>query len=109
MNSLLEQESFRLILDAVHDGVAIYDREGILLWVNEKVCQVFGLPRTDLIGRNVREIVALPNLQSLVTAEADGRPRTTTGTYSTRIEDYGSPGYIVLANGRQVLYTSIHV
>ena len=37
MNSLLEQESFRLILDALHDGVAIYDREGILLWVNEKV------------------------------------------------------------------------
>lgn len=109
MNSLLEQQSFRLILDALHDGVAIYDREGILLWVNEKVCQMFALPRTELIGRNVRDIVALPNLQSLVTAEVNGRPRTAIGTYSARIEDYVSPGYLVFANGRQVLYTGIHV
>jgi PAS domain S-box-containing protein len=109
MNSLLAQESFRLILDALHDGVAIYDREGILLWVNEKVCQMFALPRTELIGRNVRDIVALPNLQSLVTEEVNGRPRTATGTYSARIEDYVSPGYLVFANGRQVLYTGITV
>jgi PAS domain S-box-containing protein len=109
VNSLLEQESFRLILDAVHDGIAIYDHEGTLLWVNEKVCQIFGLPRSELIGRNVREITALPALQSLVTADANGRPRTTTGTYSARIEDYVSPGYLELANGRQVLYTGIHV
>ena len=100
MNSLLEQESFRLILDAVHDGIAIYDREGTLLWVNEKVCQIFGLPRSELIGRKVRDIVALPNLQSLVTEEVNGRPRTATGTYSARIEDYVSPGYLVFANGR---------
>jgi PAS domain S-box-containing protein len=109
MNSLLEQESFRSILDAVHDGIAIYDHGGTLLWVNEKVCQIFGLPRSELIGRNVREIAALPALQSLVTADANGRPRTTTGTYSARIEDYVSPGYLELANGRQVLYTGIHV
>src|SRR5688572_18073990 len=109
MNSLLEQQSFRLILDALHDGVAIYDREGILLWVNEKVCQMFALPRTELIGRNVSDIATLPTLQSLVTSEVDGGPRTATGTYSARIEDYISPGFLVFTNGRQVLYTGICV
>lgn len=109
MNSLLEQESFRLILDALHDGVAIYDREGTLLWVNEKVCQMFELPRSEIIGRNVREVATLPTLQSLVTAEGNGRPRTTTGAYSARIEDYVSPGFLVFTNGRQVLYTGICV
>jgi transcriptional regulator with PAS, ATPase and Fis domain len=109
MNSLLEQQSFRLILDALHDGVAIYDREGILLWVNEKVCQMFALPRAELIGRNVSDIVTLPTLQSLVTSEVDGGPRTATGTYSARIEDYISPGFLVFTNGRQVLYTGICV
>lgn len=70
---------------------------------------MFALPRTELIGRNVRDIVTLPALQSLVTAEVDGRPHTAIGTYSTQIEDYVSPGYVVFANGRQVLYTGIYV
>ncbi|MGE0679308.1 MAG: sigma-54 interaction domain-containing protein [Candidatus Binatia bacterium] len=105
----MECQPFGLILDALQDGVTIYDRNGDLIWINDKACQILGLLRAELIGRNVSEIATLPTVQALVTRDAAGRPLTALPTYSTQIEDYASPGYMVFTNGKKLLYMGTYV
>lgn len=108
-NPFLDHPSFSLILDALHDGVAVYDRDGTLVWANDKVCQILGFPRAELIGRNVKEIIVLPTFQAFVSADFAERPPTAAWSQGKRIEDFASPGYLAFTNGRQVLYTETSV
>ncbi len=98
-------EWFGVFLDAVHDGVIIYDGDGRVSWVNAKACQLLGFPRPELIGRDVQDIVTLPTIRTIVTSEFRGDPPTKEWMQSKRIEDFTSPGYLVFADGRQLIYT----
>jgi PAS domain S-box-containing protein len=46
----LNCQPFSLVLDALQDGVAIFDRDGTLIWVNSKAYQILGSLREELIG-----------------------------------------------------------
>ncbi len=105
-----EGEPFSLILDALDDGVTVFDREGTLLWVNKKVCDISGMSRAKLIGLNVGEMVALPGVEASVVTPPPGSPsRPQTSVPSPRIEDYAGPGYAALKNGMQIHYTVQYV
>ncbi|MGH7960570.1 MAG: sigma-54 interaction domain-containing protein [Candidatus Binatia bacterium] len=107
--SFLNPQSFHLILDAVQDGVAVYDRNGILVWVNDKSCQISGLSRTEIIGRKLSEIlVAFP--ESIATRELVEQPPTPASMQYKHIQDFTSPGYAVFRNGRRLFYmpTLVH-
>lgn len=104
----LECQPFGLILDALQDGVTIYDRNGDLIWINDKACQILGVPRPELVGRNVSDIASLPTVQAIVTQEF-ASPPDEVRSHSTRIEDYASPGYMVFTNGKKLLYMGTYV
>jgi PAS domain S-box-containing protein len=105
----LECQPFSVVLDALHDGVTIYDHAGTLIWANDKACQILGFPRAALVGRNVSEIATLPTVQAIVTQEFAGRSLTDVRHHNRRIEDYASPGYMVFSNGKKLLYTGTFV
>jgi PAS domain S-box-containing protein len=105
----LECQPFGLILDALQDGVTIYDRKGDLIWINDKACQILGLSRAELVGRNVSAIASLPTVQAIITQEFASRSSDEVRSHSTRIEDYASPGYMVFANGKKLLYMGTYV
>jgi len=105
----LECQPFGLILDALQDGVTIYDRNGDLIWINDKACQILGFPRAELVGRNVSAIASLPTVQTIITQEFASRSPDESRSHSTRIEDYASPGYMVFANGKKLLYMGTYV
>jgi PAS domain S-box-containing protein len=105
----LECQPFGLILDALQDGVTIYDRNGDLIWINDKACRILGVPRTELVGRNVSEIASSPTVQTIITQEFASRSSDECRSHSTRIEDYASPGYMVFANGKKLLYMGTYV
>jgi PAS domain S-box-containing protein len=109
MPCLLNCQSFTLVLNALQDGVAIYDQDGTLIWVNSKACQILGTLREELIGRNVSEIATFPTVRTIVSSEFAGRSLTEIRVRYTRIEDYTSPGYAVFTNGKQVLYMNTFV
>lgn len=102
-------QPFSVVLDALQDGVTIYDRNGTLIWINSKACQILGMPREDLIGRNISEIATLPTVRAIVAPELAGHSLSEIRARFTRLQDYTSPGYMVFTNGRQMLYMGANV
>ena len=58
------------LLEALHDGVAVSDTQGIVVYVNEANTRITGLKAADLLNRPVREVV--PD-SHLLDALASGR------------------------------------
>ena len=62
----LDCQPFSMVLDALQDGVTVYDRNSNLIWINSKACQILGMPREELLGRNVSEIATLPTVRAII-------------------------------------------
>ncbi|MGE0679303.1 MAG: sigma-54 interaction domain-containing protein [Candidatus Binatia bacterium] len=105
----LDCQPFSVVLDALQDGVAVYDRDGALIWINSKACQILGMPREELLGRNVSEISTLPTVRAIVAPELAGYSLSEIRARFTRLQDYTSPGYMVFTNGKQMLYMGANV
>jgi len=94
------------ILDALLDGVTIYDRNATLIWANTRACAILGVSRGDIIGLNVSEIATLPTVKSIQTDDF--------GSGSSLVDDircqrrdlsaYASPGFMEFENGTRMLY-----
>jgi PAS domain S-box-containing protein len=105
----LEHESFPIILDALLDGVTVYDGGGTLVWINTKACQLFGFERKKLIGMNISEIATLPTVDALITDELAGRSLSDVRRHNRQVDDYASPGYMIFKNGERLLYTGAFI
>jgi PAS domain S-box-containing protein len=105
----LNCQPFSVVLDALQDGVTIYDRDSTLIWVNRKACQIMGTPREELLGRNISEISTLPTVRAILAPELAGRSLTEIRQHYTRLKDYPSPGYMAFTNGKQMLYMATSV
>lgn len=105
--NLFLNASAQKVMDALYDGVTIYDHDGILIWVNKKACEILSVARADILGRNVSEIATLPTVETIQTAEFRGNTNTTFDLCRNHrgITSYGSPGYMVFKNGTRMLYT----
>lgn len=100
----LDCHPFSAVLDALQDGVTIYNRDGTLIWINSKACQILGMPREELLGQNISQMATLPTVCTIVAPELAGHSLSEIRARFTRLEDYTSPGYMVFTNGRQMLY-----
>lgn len=49
-------ELFINILESINDAIYISDHEGTTLWINTVSESMFSLPRSEIIGRNVKEL-----------------------------------------------------
>lgn len=107
-NPFLEHPFLSLILDALQDGVAVYDHDGTLIWINDKGCEILEFLRTELIGRHISELLVLPKIQSFVTPEFV-EPPTAAWSQSKRLEDFTSPGYLVCTDGKRALYSATYI
>ncbi len=106
-DDLFLNASARQVMDALYDGVTIYDPTGILIWVNKKACEILSVSREDILGLNVSEIATLPTVETIQTAEFGGNASTTNDLRCNHreITSYGSPGYMVFKNGTRMLYS----
>ncbi len=105
----LDCQPFSVVLDALQDGVTVYDRNSNLIWINSKACQILGMPREELLGRNVSEIATLPTVRAISAPELTGHSLSEIRARFTRLQDYTSPGYMVFTNGKQMLYMDTNV
>ena len=63
------------IIDALPDCISIHSESGQILWVNRKLCDVYGKPLSELKGLDCRQVFhgndpACPHEQVLATGEA---------------------------------------
>ena len=89
----LETSMLELLLDSIHDGIWIIDGRGIVLRVNKAMQRIADIKPEEVVGRHVREAMALKRFTSCVTLHAlDARATI------TMFDDY--------ANGHHCLNTS---
>jgi PAS domain S-box-containing protein len=58
-------DKYRILVEQASDGIAIYDKDGRLMEVNTRACEVLGYSREELIGRNVSDLIAPENLAEM--------------------------------------------
>lgn len=98
----------KLILDAIDDGVFVYDGTGTLIHCNRKACDIFGHSAERMIGMNVADLVtftikewAIPGFAGLSLEDIRRNKR--------RIEDYPEPGYMIFKCGGKMLYNGTYI
>lgn len=99
--------SAQRIMDALLDGVTVYDRNGVLVWVNKKACEILGVLREDILGLNVSEIATLSTVESIQTDKFGANSLNSSNLRCNyrEITSYGTPGYMVFKNGKRMLYS----
>ncbi len=86
-----------VIMESSFDGLWICDREGVVARINQAALDLVGLPREEVEGRHVAELLREGNFQESVTLEAMKR-----GTTVTMMQHLKS-GKKVLATGVPIL------
>ena len=65
------ERQFRTILDMAHEGLAAYDGNGRVWYVNDRMCAINGHSRADMMGRTVAEFSNHPDGQKLLDADME--------------------------------------
>ncbi len=106
-----EEHTLSLFLNALDVGVIIIDQYGTVVWVNEKICQLAGLSRTDLIGLKTQELVTLPAIKVSVAPEWVNSSFWKAAKRNQRLTGAALPsyGYARMENGAQLLSTENYI
>jgi PAS domain S-box-containing protein len=56
------EETFRLLVDAMNEGLVVQDEKGVLTYVNDRTCEISGYTRDGLIGQPVTGLLDEPQL-----------------------------------------------
>ena len=51
------EERFRLLVETMHDGLAVQDAQGKIIYVNPRFCEILGYKRDCLVGKLVSELM----------------------------------------------------
>jgi PAS domain S-box-containing protein len=53
----VSEERFRLLVETMHDGLAVQDSQGHIIYVNPRFCEILGYERSCLVGRLVSDLM----------------------------------------------------
>ncbi len=51
------EEKFRLLVETMNDGVGITDADGIVTYINDRVTEITGFSRNEIMGRKITDFV----------------------------------------------------
>lgn len=51
------EEKYRLLVETMNDGLGVQDEHGFVNYVNDRMCQMTGYSRQDLIGRSAMDLM----------------------------------------------------
>ena len=51
------EETVRRLLESLHEGLGVWDRRGVLVYANPKLCDLLGCEPSALAGRPARDLV----------------------------------------------------
>lgn len=69
-----ERSRLEAVFNNIHDSVMIMDKENNVMLVNPAMCRTFGLDEKTVIGKPVLDVVAHPDLRSLLTRTTSNDP-----------------------------------
>ncbi len=59
------EERYRTLVETMNEGLLVVDENGVLTYVNEKLCEMLGYSRDELVGRLVVEIMDAAHRKTL--------------------------------------------
>lgn len=57
------EERYRVLVDTMTEGLGAQDEHGVIQYVNNRLCDIFGYSRQDMIGKPIIDFVGESNLQ----------------------------------------------
>jgi diguanylate cyclase (GGDEF)-like protein/PAS domain S-box-containing protein len=85
-NALRESElRYRTLIERMHEGLVQTDIDHVMLFVNERFCDMTGFAREELIGHRVIDLLADPADVSLVRSKVELRKRGIADQYEVRL------------------------
>jgi PAS domain S-box-containing protein len=52
-----QEEQYRLLVETMNDGIGVQDAHGLITYVNDRVCEMLGYTRDEMIGRQTSELL----------------------------------------------------
>ena len=46
-----QEEQYRLLVETMNDGIGVQDAHGVITYVNDRICEMLGYSRDEMIGR----------------------------------------------------------
>ncbi len=53
----MSEEKYRLLVETMSDGLGILDEKGLITYVNDELCAMFGRRRNEIVGKNPSEFL----------------------------------------------------
>ena len=100
------EEKYRTLIEKMEEGIGIVDDKESFIFLNQAAATVFGYPKEQLLGRNLKELMtpeefqrvlkqtsirktAKPGKYKLSIIRKDGEKRTIIVTATPKFDDYG--------------------
>ena len=52
-----QEEQYRLLVETMNDGIGVQDAHGVITYVNDRVCEMLGYTRDEIMGRQTSELL----------------------------------------------------
>lgn len=78
------EERFRSIIETTQEGFAEIDPEGRIVAVNQRVTEIFGYAREELIGATVAELLLFPEDREIMTGSFESFRESADAAYEQR-------------------------
>ena len=75
------EEQLGKLIETMNEGFGMQDKNGVITYVNEKLCRMFGYSRNELIGRRLDEFLDGPNRKILKRADGQNGKRGLNQSY----------------------------
>ncbi len=56
------EQRFRMLVETMNEGLGVQDENGVIIYANDKLCEMLGYSRDELIGRSEAEFFGQANL-----------------------------------------------
>ncbi len=75
------EERYRTLLETMNEGVLMTDNEDVILYVNRRICEIYGYTQEELIGKIGYEILEHPESATIVASKKEMRLDGLSDTY----------------------------
>jgi PAS domain S-box-containing protein len=98
-NALRQSElRYRTLVERMNEGLILTDKEELILFVNDRVCQIMGQPRENLMGRYSYEALQGEKVEEIIREKTQLRLDGISDQYELKLNHpRGKPIYVLVA------------
>jgi PAS domain S-box-containing protein len=104
MNQISDARILNSIFQSIYDGVYVADKDGKGVMVNDSYSRLTGVPASDLLGKNMRDVVKEKIVSDSVTLKVLSEKRTLTIVQTIRNKEFLVTGTPVFDEDEQIIY-----